>query len=129
MDPVPDKTAPTSRRWDPGAGSLLLLVLAYFSLGLILLWRHEMWQDEWQAWLIARESPSLGALFQNLRYEGHPGLWYCGLFLVSRITSSPLGMQVLHLIIATCSVFVFLKYSPFTRTHKTPVYLRLLPLL
>ncbi len=42
----------------------------------------------------------------------------CGLFLVSRITSSPLGMQVLHLIIATCSVYVFLKYSPFTRTTK-----------
>ena len=106
------------------AGSGLFLLL-----GLILLWRHEMWQDEWQAWLIARESPSLPALFRNLRYEGHPGLWYCGLFLVSRITSSPLGMQVLHLIIATCSVYVFLKYSPFTRTHKAPVYLRLLPLL
>lgn len=118
MDPLPDLTAPASHRWDPGAGALLLLVLTFFSLGLILLWRHEMWQDEWQAWLIARESPSLRALFQNLRYEGHPGLWYCGLFLVSRITSSPLGMQVLHLIIATGAIFVFLKYSPFTRTTK-----------
>jgi hypothetical protein len=77
-----------------------------------------MWQDEWQAWLIARESPSLPDLFRNLRYEGHPGLWHLGLFLTSRITPSPLGMQLLHLLVATGSVYVFLRYSPFTRLEK-----------
>lgn len=96
----------------------MVLVLAFFSLGLILLLRHEMWQDEWQAWLMATASPSLPDLFRNLRYEGHPGLWHLGLFLISRITPSPRGMQLLHLLVATCSVYVFLKYSPFTWPEK-----------
>jgi hypothetical protein len=97
---------------------MMVPVLAFFSLGLILLLRHEMWQDEWQAWLIATASPSLPDLFLNLRYEGHPGLWHFGLFLISRVTHSPLGMQLLHLLVATCSVYVFLKYSPFTWPEK-----------
>jgi len=96
----------------------MLLVLAFCSLGLILLLHHEMWQDEWQAWLISAKSPTLPDLFRNLRYEGHPGLWHVGLFLINRITPSPVGMQALHLLLATCSVYVFLRYSPFNRLHK-----------
>jgi hypothetical protein len=96
----------------------VLPVAAFFALGLILLLHHEMWQDEWQAWLIARDSPSLAALFRNLRYEGHPGLWHLGLFLVSRLTPSPRGMQVLHLLVATGAVYLFLNYAPFTRLEK-----------
>lgn len=118
MAPLPGNAASIPHHWDPRPGSLMLLVLAFCLLGLILLLRHEMWQDEWQAWLITAESPSLPDLFRNLRYEGHPGLWYFGLFLISRITHSPLGMQVLHLLLATCSVYVFLKYSPFNWLQK-----------
>lgn len=104
-----------SREFD---GLLWPAVLGFFCLGLILLVRHEIWQDEWQAWLIARESASLPELFRNLRYEGHPGLWHLGLYLVSRVTFDPLGMQLLHLLVATASVYLFLKYSPFSRRQK-----------
>lgn len=100
------------------AGFLWPAVLGFFCLVLILLLRHEMWQDEWQAWLIAKDSLSLPELFRNLRYEGHPGLWHLSLFLVSRVTSSPMGMQLLHLLVATVTVYVFLKYSPFSRLQK-----------
>jgi hypothetical protein len=99
-------------------GFLWPAVLGFFCLGLILLLRHEMWQDEWQAWLLAKESASLPELFRNLRYEGHPGLWHLGLYLVSRVTFDPLGMQLLHLLVATASVYLFLKYSPFSRPQK-----------
>ena len=99
-------------------GFLWPAVLGFFCLGLILLLRHEMWQDEWQAWLLAKESASLPELFRNLRYEGHPGLWHLGLYLVSRVTFNPLGMQLLHLLVATTAVYLFLKYSPFSRPQK-----------
>ena len=36
---------------------------------------HEMWKDEWQAWLMARDM-GWGELLRSLYYEGHPGLWY-----------------------------------------------------
>jgi hypothetical protein len=118
MDPRPEKGAATPSPGNARVGFLVAAVLGFFFLGLILLLRHEMWQDEWQAWLIARESLSLSELFRNLRYEGHPGLWHLGLYLVSRVTPNPLGMQLLHLLVATASVYVFLRYSPFTRLQR-----------
>jgi hypothetical protein len=93
-------------------------VLAFFVLGLLLLLRHALWQDEWQAWLIARDSASLAELFGNLRYEGHPALWYLPLYVLSRFTAQPLAMQLLHLGLATASVYVFLRFAPFTRLQK-----------
>lgn len=94
------------------------VVLAFLGLGLLLLVNHEMWCDEMQAWLIARDSNSIGELFQNLRYEGHPGLWHSALYLLSRFTTQPLAMQWLHLILATGAVYIFLKYAPFTKWQK-----------
>ena len=38
--------------------------------------QHAMWRYEMQAWLLARDSQTLGDLFFNLRYEGHPALWH-----------------------------------------------------
>lgn len=118
MKPLPEEGGRGCRQGEANAGFLLPAVLGFFLLGLAILLRHEMWQDEWQAWLIARESLSLPDLFRNLRYEGHPGLWHLGLFLVSRIFPDPLGMQLAHLLVATCAVYVFLRYSPFTRLQK-----------
>ncbi len=95
-----------------------LLVLAFFSLGLIGIFNHEMWLDELQAWLIARDSSSIIELFKNLEYEGHPGLWHLSLYLISRFTLNPVAMQVFHLIIATGAIYTFAKFSPFTKLQK-----------
>jgi hypothetical protein len=118
MKPLPGDGAPGPLQAAESASFLATAVLGFFFLGLILLLRHEMWQDEWQAWLLAQDSPSLPELFRHLRYEGHPGLWHLGLFLVSRVTLNPLGMQLLHLLVATAAAYVFLKYSPFTPLQK-----------
>ena len=48
----------------------------YAILLAVVLWKHEPWADEAQAWLIARDCSGVELLFQRLRYEGHPGLWY-----------------------------------------------------
>jgi len=47
------------------------------SIGLIIykLTFHELWKDEWQAWLVARDL-GLGDMLAFLNYEGHPSLWY-----------------------------------------------------
>ena len=47
------------------------------SIGLIVykLSFHELWKDEWQAWLVARDL-SLSSMLAFLNYEGHPSLWY-----------------------------------------------------
>ena len=95
-----------------------LLLLGFVCAGTVNVLTHEMWRDELQAWQIARDSHSLGQLFVNLRYEGHPGLWHGLLYLVSAVTDRPLGMQLLHLAIATGAVYVFLRFAPFGRLEK-----------
>lgn len=77
-----------------------------------------MWRDELQAWLIARDSATLSDLLRNLKYEGHPALWHLLLMLLKNISHSPEAMQFLHVAISTATVFVFVKYSPFTKIQK-----------
>ena len=79
---------------------------------------HEMWRDEIQAWLLARDSASVFELFANMKYEGHPALWHLCLMPLSRITTSPVIMQVFHLLIAATTVFLFTRYAPFNRVQK-----------
>lgn len=94
------------------------LTATFFVLSLIKILRHEMWRDELQAWLIAKNSSSLADLLHNIRYEGHPPLWYVLLYGISGLTDRPEAMQLLHLAIATALVFVVTRYAPFTRLQK-----------
>jgi hypothetical protein len=73
-----------------------------------------MWFDELQAWNIARASHSLGDLYTNLRYEGHPILWYLPLFAITRFTHDPHAMQVLQWAIATATMALVLFRAPFS---------------
>lgn len=83
------------------------------------LFHHEMWRDEIQAWLLARDSANIFELFRNLKYEGHPGLWHLLLMPVTRLTNSPVGMQILHLLIASTTIFIVAKYAPFSTLQKS----------
>lgn len=84
--------------------------------------RHEMWRDEIQAWLIARDSATLPDLQQNLKYEGHPGLWHLTLMPLTRASRNPEVMQVWHLAIAVATVILILRFAPLS-----PIQLLLLP--
>ncbi|NEP16192.1 MAG: hypothetical protein F6J97_04725 [Leptolyngbya sp. SIO4C1] len=104
-----------SLRVPPFAISLTAIFLA---LGLIGILHHEMWRDELQAWMLARDSASVLDLFHNMRYEGHPALWHLSLYGLARITPNPIAMQLFHLAIAAGSVFLVAQFSPFTRLQK-----------
>ena len=97
----------------PALTAVYALVLSF------ALVHHEMWRDEIQAWLLARDSADVFELFHNLKYEGHPGLWYLLLMPVTRLTNSPVGMQILHLMIATTTIFIVAKYAPFSTLQKS----------
>lgn len=90
----------------------------FLLLGLLGIFYHEMWRDELQAWLLAEDSASIGELMQNMKYEGHPALWHLCLFVISRFVEHPIAMQFFHLAIATLIIYIFLKFSPFTKLQK-----------
>ena len=104
-----------NRGWKSPKTASLLITLGYFIGVGVALSQHEMCRDEIEAWLLARDSESIPQLFANLRNEGHPGLWYVLLMPLTRLSRSPQLMQALHLVIATLTVYLVSRYSPFTR--------------
>ena len=100
---------PDRQRWLSLGVALAFLALAAFAMS-----SHELWRDEAESWLIARDSSSLPELFRHVRYEGHPGLWFAVLFVLSRVTTSLVAMQLLHLGIAAAVVWTFARYAPFS---------------
>lgn len=97
----------------PGRGREIVALVVACALSACFVRAHAMWFDEIQAWNIARASHSLGDLWSNLRYEGHPVLWYLPLYALTRVTGDPRAMQVLQWAIA-CGVYALvLLRAPF----------------
>jgi hypothetical protein len=101
----------------------LLLTSPFLLLFLAQLARHEMWRDELNAFGIARASPNLSSLLRHVHYEGHPWLWYWMLWVVTRLTSSPIGMKVLQAAIGTAVYVLIGLASPFSRVEKVLIFL------
>lgn len=95
-----------------------IITIIFFGLSFIGILNHEMWRDELQAWLVARDAHSLPGLLHNLKYEGNPMLWHFFLFIITIFTHNPFWMQVFHILISTAFVFLLNKYSPFSIFEK-----------
>lgn len=103
---------------DANRGFVLIVLIVYMVLGTINMSRHEMWRDEVQTWITVTQSATLGSLFHNKLYDGHPGLWYVVVYVVSKVTKNPLYMQILHLALAAASAAIFIIYAPFSKLHR-----------
>ncbi|HUR29812.1 MAG TPA: hypothetical protein VMZ69_00200, partial [Saprospiraceae bacterium] len=95
-----------------------VITALFFILSLIGILLHEMWRDEYQAWMVAADAHSIPELFQNLKYEGHPVLWHAFLYIISSLTDNPFGMQLFHILISTAFIFLINRYAPFTVVQK-----------
>lgn len=96
----------------------IIVTAGFFVVALLGMLNHEMWRDEHQAWLVARDANSLSQLLDNMNYEGNPALWHFFLFWITRVTHDPIYMQAFHLLIATSFIFIFNRYAPMRSLHK-----------
>ncbi|MEL6381909.1 MAG: hypothetical protein AAFQ89_05450 [Cyanobacteria bacterium J06626_18] len=87
-------------------------------LGLIGVLNHAMWRDEFNTWLIVRDSQSLREMLGRVKYQGHTALWALCLSFLRNFSQSPVIMQLFHWAIAVLSVTLFWLYSPFTHRQK-----------
>lgn len=87
--------------------TLLFLMYAGFTS-----FHHEMWRDEMGPWLIARDSRTLLDIFHNIRYDGHPALWYILVWPLTRITTNPESILLLNLAISGGAVFLIARAAP-----------------
>jgi len=97
-------------QWLTGPHAIVAVFAAVTAIELL---HHEMWLDELNPWVIARDARSLHDLVYNMRFEPHPRLWYVCLYLLTRMTRDPIAMQVLHGAIACASVALLAYRSPF----------------
>ena len=96
----------------------ITLATVFLLLSIVGVLEHEMWRDELENWLVPRDSSSLAELFHIRRYGGHPALWYLILYPLSRFTRDPLAMQLVHVVLASAAIFIFARWSPFSRLQK-----------
>src|SRR4030095_13474015 len=96
----------------------VFLTLMFAGVAAFGLWHHEMWRDEYQAWLVARDAHSIPELFANLKYEGNPALWHLLLYALTAVTSDPRAMQVLNYLLAVGAVAVISFRAPFLQLWK-----------
>jgi hypothetical protein len=90
----------------------------FFILSFIGILNHEMWRDEYQAWMVANDAHSIAGLFQNLKYEGNPVLWHAFLYIFTILSSNPLIMQLFHILISAAFIYLINKYGPFSILNK-----------
>jgi hypothetical protein len=96
-----------------------LWLTGLFSIALaFLVAHHELWRDEMQAWLIARDSPSLKILLWQMRYEGTPPLWHLTLHALTQLSQNPALMQGLTWGLSCGMIFLISFFAPFQRLHK-----------
>ena len=96
---------------------LAIWVAYLIMLGCTVPW-HEPWNDEAQAWLLARDLSLPQLLMHGLRYESHPPLWYLILWVPAHLHLSYFIFCWISAAIAAAGIYVLLRLSPF------PFYLR-----
>jgi MFS family permease len=93
-------------------GTVALLL----SLQTSLILTHRPWLDEWQAALIASQASDLLVLLEQLRFEGHPPLWYLLLRLFAWVGGGPEhALTLANVFYASAGAYIVLRFSPFTR--------------
>lgn len=94
--------------------NLIIFLLFITLLGLFKFYFHELWKDEWQAWLIATDTDTWAAMLKLLPAEGHPPLWYAVQRLFNNLADLIVPgiakehvLQTLHFLLTACSFYVF----------------------
>ena len=98
-----------------------ILVLALFAA--IAFWgmfHHEIWRDEGQVWLVVRDL-DLAGVFNHVRNEGHPLLWYMLVMPFAKLKLPVVVMQILSVVFMTAAAAVLLWKSPFDKLNKVCV--------
>ena len=95
-----------------------IIVITFYSIiTFIILWFHESWRDEAQAWLIAKNLNIFG-IFKQLTFEGHPPLWYLILHPFARIGLPYQTTKIISWAISVMSSIFILWKSPFNKKTK-----------
>ena len=89
----------------------------FFIIGIVGVFHHEIWRDEGQVWLVVRDL-NLAGIFDHVRVEGHPLLWYLLVLPFAKLKLSVISMQILSFCFMTAATGIFLWFAPFSKLSK-----------
>lgn len=96
--------------------------LLYAVFTLIFVFHHEIWADEAQVWLIAKNLSVFDlSLFKHLVNEGHPSFFYLLIIPFAKLHAPIWTMQAVCWLCSCAAVFLFLNFSPFNNFTKLSV--------
>lgn len=102
-----------NRGWKRKGKIILMILLAgYLVFNGILLAGHELWRDEANVWLMASELSPL-QLFRELKYQGHPCLWYLLIMPFANLGFPFMTISVVSFLIMSVGAGVFTFKAPF----------------
>lgn len=99
---------------------LTAVFVCYLIFNGILLWGHELWRDEANVWLLARELWPL-ELFREIKYQGHPCLWYLLVMPFAKLGFPFKTLSVLSFLVMSAGAGLFVYRGPFSPTAKAVV--------
>lgn len=99
-----------------------ILFVLYISFNLLLLWQHEPWRDEANVWLMARELNPL-TLIQEIKYQGHPCLWYLLVMPLAKLGLPFRTIEVLSTLVMCTAAWCILWKAPFHNLLKGVILL------
>ena len=87
--------------------TLILFITAVSILLGVKFGFHELWKDEWQAWMVARDL-DFWSMLQFLNYEGHPAVWYSYLKVWTLFGGNDeIMLQIAHSLTIVGALYVF----------------------
>ena len=93
----------------------LLALVAFVSICVVLVPRHEPWADEAQSWMLAKSCGFSELIFHKLGYEGTPGLWVTVLYPFAHLGAPYIVLNWMGAAFAAAGVALLLWRSPFPR--------------
>lgn len=93
------------------------ILAAYLIFNMILLAGHELWRDEANVWLVARDL-SVSELFSQIRFQGHPCLFYLLVMPFAKLGFPVKTMSVLCFLVMAAAAGLFVYCGPFSRVTK-----------
>ena len=101
-----------------------LTILAVLALQCTLIVTHRPWLDEWQSLLISLQTTDIHQLVSQLKYEGHPPLWYLYLRGIGFVSPHAAWvMPIANLILALVIAWAIICRSPFSRVERLALLL------
>ncbi len=95
----------------------LAVFVLFLAFNIYLLAVHEMWRDEVNVYLMGRDL-SVAKLLTELRFQGHPCLWYLIVMPFAKLGLPCKIMDVISLIIMGCAAYIFYFRAPFNKILK-----------